>query len=104
MGVPLPGQDPYVAELGLERGSSAQWMLQIGSMSIAGFGFTAAWTPCLPTLIETASDKVALETGASHAVATQRVSAPVAAVFNAAAAIGEASGPLLGGIFVRTYG
>lgn len=105
-GIPLPDADTdsYISALGLEVGSTGQWALQLTSMAIVGCGFQIAWTPCLPSLMDVAAQKVAVGTGTTVEVAIHRVSAAAASIFNAAAAIGEAAGPIFGGILVRDYG
>lgn len=87
-----------------EIGSSAQWILQISALTLTGTGWGLSWTPVLPSMIETAADRMAADSNESIAVVTTKVSSAIAALFNAAAAIGEACGPTVGGAMVSNLG
>lgn len=102
--LPDPGDDPEVASGGLPTGSPAQWALQLISLNVCGFGFAVAWTPCMPSLVESAAGQVVENTGMDRHSAVQRVSTPIAAVFSGGSALGEALGPIIGGSAVGAVG
>mmetsp|Transcript_60490 Transcript_60490/g.128228 ORF Transcript_60490/g.128228 Transcript_60490/m.128228 type:complete len:509 (-) Transcript_60490:534-2060(-) len=87
--------------LPLEVGGYAQWALQVflglalGSSSIFG------WTPVLPVMMEKAAEHVVRTQGVSTKIAMAIVSPAISALFNGAASIGEALGPILGGMLIK---
>lgn len=69
------------------------WASQIGGLLLIGCGWGLCWTPVLPSMVEAAAAQLK-DTPADQA--RHAVSPAVSSVFNAAAALGEAVGPLMG--------
>merc|ERR1712046_559153 len=74
------------------------------ALTMIGIGSGLCWTPVLPSMIDTAANRIAADSDESVAMVTTKVSSAVAAIFNAAASVGEASGPTLGGAMVSNFG
>jgi len=74
--------------------TTSMWGLQIACMLFLGLGSALAWTPVLPQMLANTAELVE-ESDTAGAAAT---------VFNAAAALGEALGPVCGGLLSSIWG
>jgi len=90
--------------LPLPPGSSAQWIFQVLLFACLGISSALGWTPVLPDMMEKAVARVTQHRNVSREVATQMVSPAVSALFNGGAAIGEAAGPIFGGMLLSRLG
>jgi MFS family permease len=90
--------------IGFAPGSVTQWTIQVFGLLVCGVGWGLSWTPLLASMVDHAATRVAADQSVSHSVASTMVSSAAAALFNAAAAIGEASGPTLGGAMISVFG
>lgn len=88
----------------LEPGSTTQWALQLAALLIVGAAFALTWTPVLPSMMDEAAEKVAKLRNEVPEAAIHAVSTPVAGLFNAAMGIGEAAGPVFGGLLINSWG
>jgi len=101
--------DPSAVEivgwgLTLEPGSRGQWVLQVTLGLFVGSASVFGWTPVMPDMMEKAAKQVADRRGISMQAATAIVSPAVSSLFNAGAAIGEAVGPIGGGMLMARIG
>jgi len=87
-----------------EPGSPQQWTWQITILLLCGMGASFTWSPPMPDMMQKAAARIAGQRGLSHEAAVEAVSPAVSAVFNGAAAIGEAAGPILGGALYNVCG
>jgi len=96
------------ANLGLNPtfavGGQVQWVFQVALFVGLGVASSFGWTPVLPDLMEKAGALVSRQHSLSNEEAMAVVSPCVSSLFNAAAAIGEAAGPVLGGVVYARYG
>ena len=69
------------------------WGSQIVGLLLIGCGWGLCWTPVLPSMVDSAASKLL---DVSPELARHMVSPSVSSIFNAFAALGEASGPMLG--------
>mmetsp|Transcript_28352 Transcript_28352/g.82140 ORF Transcript_28352/g.82140 Transcript_28352/m.82140 type:complete len:475 (+) Transcript_28352:65-1489(+) len=87
-----------------EPGSPQQWTWQITILLLCGMGASFTWSPPMPDMMQKAANRIADQRRLSHEAAVEAVSPAVATVFNGAAAIGEAAGPILGGVLYNVCG
>ena len=69
------------------------WGSQIVGLLLIGCGWGLCWTPVLPSMVDSAASKLL---DVPPELARHMVSPSVSSIFNAFAALGEASGPMLG--------
>jgi len=84
------------APLGIPVGRPVMWVATYGAMILVNFGYGLAWTPILPLMMDLAAVQIA---GGKHNSANA-----VSAFFNAAACMGEACGPIIGGGMSSLHG
>ena len=75
------------------------WASQIVGLLLIGCGWGLCWTPVLPSMVDSAASKLDIP----PELARHRVSPSVSSIFNAFAALGEASGPMLGTWLLPNY-
>lgn len=90
--------------LPLIPGSTAQWALQITIAMGIGSASACGWIPVLPDMMEKAAARVAKDRNLSREASTAMVSATVSSLFSMCTALGEAFGPIVGGILKNRCG
>jgi len=85
-------------------GTPEQWTWQVAILLLCGMGASFTWGPPMPDMMQKAANRIADQRRLSHEAAVEAVSPAVATVFNGAAAIGEAAGPILGGVLYNVCG
>jgi len=95
-GLAQPQSSGPPAPLGIPVGSPAMWAVSYAAMILVNTGYALVWTPILPLMMDLA--KVELADGSRDAANA------VSAIFNAAAAMGEAAGPIIGGAMSSVHG
>lgn len=105
LGLSDPDAEALVGySLQLEVGSSAQWALQISIFLSLGVASALGWTPVLPDMMEKSAARVARDRGISRRLAVGLAATSVSTLFSVCGSLGEALGPLLGGMLSSRFG